>query len=101
MLDKILIKHLDKMDLIADDIDNIINKVMGMIDIELVIENPQEAMLGISDVVQEMLKEEIIEKSLQNGEDLAIEIESLKRGDKIELPNKEDSTVNKELDDKR
>jgi hypothetical protein len=97
MLDKILIDHLDKMDNVSDDIEILLDKVFKSLDIDEIIENPQEAMLESATLLSELIINNILKDSVKNGRDLADKIEALKRGDKIDLPSGKDPKVNEGL----
>lgn len=102
MLDIVIRKHIDSMDSIALDIDTQIDKLMKSIDIDAIMENPQDAMIQIGEAMGEILKNKIIPNSVNQGHQLAATIEKLRKGEKIEIPDTENPTLNKELaDDKR
>ena len=101
MLDRVIISHLDEMDKVSDEAEGLIEKVIKSLDIDEVLDDPMGTMQEVSEVVKEILLYNIIPKAIKNGEDFVSAIESLKRGEKIEIPDSSNPNLNKELVDDR
>lgn len=96
MLDKTILDHVEKMqekeDLLKEDIDNIIKHI----DLDVVIENPQEALQEVADYISEYIQDKYFEDASKNGFAFAKDV---KRDGKIEIPKSNDPQLNKDVFD--
>lgn len=80
-LDKVLVNHLDDQDILEDQIEEDIEKLISSLKLSDLINGSEDALLGIVGQVQELLKEKYYPTAAENGIDLAKDIE--KDGDII------------------
>lgn len=93
-LDKVLISHLEKQDVLEDGIEADIDALIAKLNITELMNNPEEALLALVGKIQLDLKEKYYPESAKNGVELAVTIE--KDGD-IQIPKSNDPTLNEDL----
>jgi len=96
MLDKVMIKHLDGMNEIETEIESALDRLFKDINIDAILDSPQEAMLAVTEIFKEMMVDKVIPLSVKEGQDLAEYIKRLRKGEKIEIPDSNDPNLNKE-----
>lgn len=92
-LDKVLLKHVEDVDKIEDEVGEYIDSMLLAIDMSALIANPQETLSQFVDEVQDMLKEDHYPEIAKKGIELAREIEQ--DGD-IDIQRTDDPTINKD-----
>ncbi len=90
-LDKELIKHLDRVDDVIDGVISKVDKLMLAIDIDLIIENPNEELAQISAMAYNEIKM-VDEEVSKIGLDLAETV----KNDVIKIQKTKDADINKD-----
>ncbi len=96
MLNKVLIKHLDEVDALEADVEADIDKIMKAIDIDECIENPQEALLIITNAIKELVLLKYADRAAKLGLDVVKGIEGSK---KIKIQQTDNPKLNKGIND--
>lgn len=99
MLDKVIHAHLDKMDVLEDDLSKSIEKTVSSIDIDLLYESPSEYLKEIVAQLKDLIIEEYAPRALDLGSEFAKTVDDLERD--IIVERDKDPNINKEIvDDK-
>lgn len=77
-MERVIQKHLDKVEDQEDRFDKDLNKLIQAIDIDAVIDDPEVALISVIDEVEEILAKKYLKGMADLGRDLAKQIESLK-----------------------
>lgn len=93
-LDKVIVAHLDEMDKIEDQIDVELEKIISQISIDALMENPEQTLLTVGALVEEMVNEDLYFKVMENGIKFAKAIED--DGD-IQIQNTDNPNENEAL----
>jgi hypothetical protein len=94
MLDPIIHKHLDEIDKIEDSVDKDISDILSSLDIKAVIENPNEAMLSIARIIEDLIIEDYLKRTVELGIAFSREIDKAK---KIAVSDSSNPNLNKEI----
>ncbi|NCC41932.1 MAG: hypothetical protein EOM21_21490 [Gammaproteobacteria bacterium] len=94
-LDKVLINHLDDMDMIEDGIDEAVERLIMSMSIDALIQNPEGVLSEVALAVEDLLKDEFYVKATENGAKLAKMIED--DGD-IKIQKTKDPNINDKSD---
>jgi hypothetical protein len=70
-LDKVLVSHLDDMDKIEDELDEIIERLVDNIDINAIITDPLNSLGEVAAIMIDLLDEDIYKDAVKNGIELA------------------------------
>lgn len=87
MLDKIIIKHLDKMQALEEQAQADIESIFKALDIDEVLDDPEGAMVQVATLVGEMIEIKILDECVKNGIEIAQKISELERDIKIQKTN--------------
>ena len=93
-LDKVLINHLDEQDVLEDNIENDIDKLVNGLSISQLMDGAEDALMNIVETLQEVLKDGYYPQSSESGIRLAKDIE--KDGD-IQIPDSNNPSLNEDL----
>jgi len=96
-LDKVIIKHLDEMDKIEEAIDKDIEKLYKMLDIDVLMQEPEEVLGVFVTRVQNILEDKYFPEAAKKGIEFA---EKVKADGSIEVEKSNNPNLNKELIDK-
>ena len=99
MLDKLLHRHIDKMDELEASVIADIDKAMAAIDIRLLIADPHSVMMDTVEMIRHQILTKYAKEATRAGFDLARDIEELDRNILID-PSK-DPEKNKDIVDVR
>lgn len=66
-LDKVLINHLDEMDLLENAIEDDIEEVLRTINIKKLMKDPEGTMLAVAKMMQQILEEDYYTEATKNG----------------------------------
>lgn len=94
MLDKILHKHLDEMDKIYDDADKQIDAIINEIDIDELMESPEEYLNEVLDVINDNVINDISDRAMELGEKFA---KSIEKKDEIVIDESTNPNKNKDI----
>jgi hypothetical protein len=94
MLDPIIHKHLDEIDKIEDSVDKDISDILSSLDIKAVIENPNEAMLSIARIIEDLIIEDYLKRTVELGIAFSREIDKAKN---IAVSDSSNPNLNKEI----
>lgn len=94
-LDKLLIRHIDEMDLLEEGLKEDIDHIYEQINIDSVIEDPEGVFTNIAAAVATLLEEKYYIQASKIGSDFAKAVE---KDGHIEIPKTKDQTLNKDLD---
>lgn len=94
MLDKVVIKHLDEMDLLEDDIDKDFEAILSEIDIDEIIDDPMNHMMALAEDMQTLLEEKYYDRAVANGITFARQI--TEDGD-IKIDRSKDPNKNEDI----
>ena len=83
-------KHIDVLEKIESETEADINKFMGQINIDAVLEDPQAALMIIADAINERMKSEYAPKALVEGLKFAKAV----KDKTIEVPKTKDPNLN-------
>ena len=102
MLDKILNDHINGMDALEDRVNKDIEAMILGLDIDAVMENPEQELARVSTVVKGLLEAEYMPESVELGMKLERKVqESIDSKDKIDVIKTDDPKLNEdESDDK-
>lgn len=67
MLDQVIVKHLDAMDILEESIENDFDEILRDIDIDLIIDNPQEVLQMAAEDMENLLIEKYYTIAAENG----------------------------------
>jgi hypothetical protein len=96
-VDKIINRHIDKLDEIERQLDRIIEQEVSQVDIELAITAPQEALAKVVENVKRVFLDEYADKALEMGFDLGRIIQQKIEQDKtIKVDDSENPKLNAE-----
>lgn len=95
-LDKVLLSHLEKQDVLEDGVEQDIDSLISNLSITELMSGAEEALLALVGKLQIDLKENYYPEASKNGLELAKDIEE--DGD-IQVPDSNDPTLNKDLAD--
>jgi hypothetical protein len=93
MLDQIIHKHLNKIDEIKLGVEKDIDSLIKEIDIDDVIENPEEILIYIVDILQELLLDKYAEDAVKSGIELS---KAIAKDGEIVVDESKDPNLNKE-----
>jgi len=74
MLDQVIHKHLDVMDKIQDRVEAAVDEMMQNLDIDVILENPEESLLALVEYIKSEIADKYIQESIKAGESLEIAI---------------------------
>lgn len=98
MLNRILHRHLDKTDVLNEQVDKDIDKLIQSIDIESVMITPQATIFEIVQELEELLIEKYGPQAVENGLKLALVIKRMQRENKdIIIQDTDDPNINQDL----
>lgn len=99
MLDKVIHKHIDSMDILEQGLSEDIDKLIASIDISTLIDNVDTSIEEIVVAIESLIQDKYAHVAIDNGILFAREVESLKRDIKVQDSN--DGTLNEDqFDDK-
>ncbi len=93
-MENLLNKHLDKMDVLELEIRDIIDKIIGDININEILMNPEKGIARAADTLRIILKEKYIPEAITEGINVAEAIKE-KIG-KIKISDSDDPILNKD-----
>lgn len=91
MLDGVIVKHLDMMDILEESIEKDFDDILDAIDIDLIIDNPQQALRMAAEDMQNLLIEKYYTIAAENGIKFARDI--IKDGD-VKIEKTDDPNLN-------
>lgn len=94
MLDKVIIDHLDKMDELENNIEDDFDSMLLDVDVDEMIDNPQEVMMNLAEDMQILLEEKYYTFAAANGIKFAKNITD--DGD-IKIPKSKDPNLNEDV----
>ena len=92
MLAKLIENHIDKMDLIEEQVDASIEQVYQSIDIDAILKNPDAELFDFVDIVKTILISKYAEEAIAEGVRLAKEI----KGKHIKIQDSNDPNLNED-----
>jgi len=94
LLDSVINKHLDVMDELKTGIEKDINDLMTDIDIDIVIDNPEEAMLAVVEIFQEVLLDKYAKTAVEEGIKLS---KAIKKDGEIVVADTDNTKLNEDI----
>lgn len=95
LLDEKIHKHVDEMDLIEEKINKEIDRVYNAIDIDLLIDNPSEFLLGLAAELEDVILDDFAPEAINLGIKFAQEVK--KAREDIVIADTNNPNLNKEL----
>jgi len=98
-LDKIINSHIDKLDELERQVDMIIEQEMSQIDIDYVIESPQEALAQVAENIKRVFLDNYADKAIELGIQFGKQVRKKIEQDKtIKIDDSENPKLNADKD---
>ena len=103
MLSKLIENHVEAMDSIEEKVEKDIDQLIGKIDVDALMEDPEGELLILTEALSRILEEEYFEKAIDKGVEFGEKIKKLSEEEKkIKIDGGKDPNKNEGLfDDKR
>ena len=98
-MDKIINSHIDKLDELERQVDMIIEQEMSQIDIDYVIESPQEALAQVAENIKRVFLDNYADKAIELGIQFGKQVRKKIEQDKtIKIDDSENPKLNADKD---
>lgn len=97
MLDRVIHKHLDRMDAIEDSLKEEIERIINSINVDLILKNPDAELMMIIAMIKRTLLDDFIPLALEEGVKLS---QDIKKDGEIVVEDSNNPNLNKDLIEK-